>query len=388
MFNIFPFKAIRPCPQNASVFLKDQIDKTPQRRKGKLKLDFLGLIQPQSNDGVAIKKRLKKFINKKILVQDSEKSIYIYKVIHPKSTINGIVGLVDTKKIITKKVKPHEGVLDQVVKTFSSFLKTAEINTEPVVLAYDNNKELDQRINEIQRSKPHYHFTHADSVHKLWRINHPTLLNQIQTLSKKNDILYLMDGHHRCASSANLTRLDTALENYRYCLSFIVPSDQLYFDSFYRLFKDLNGTRVDYFLASLSESFVVNGMKNYSLPTSSKQFNLFINKKWYRLIHKTKEAKVISSQTIYDSIAKQLLDITDLRTDPRIEYGYDNDPKQAVENAVLSKKVALGIIHYPIKFATIKEVCDQDLLLPPKSTCIIPKPLNGLLIYNFEDVNN
>jgi len=91
----------------------------------------------------------------------------------------------------------------------------------------------------------------------------------------------------------------------------------------------------------------------------------------------------IPSQIIYDKIAKPLLNIRDLQRDKRIQYHHYNNPMTEIKNAVDRKEFVFGIQHYDISFEDIKTVISTSKLLPPKSTHIEPKPLNGMLIFDF-----
>ena len=54
-----------------------------------------------------------------------------------------------------------------------------------------------------------------------------------------------------------------------------------------------------------------------------------------------------------------------------------------IGEAVDMGEFAFGLQHYPIPFSDIVATVEDSDLLPPKSTHIKPKPLHGMLIFDF-----
>ena len=79
-----------------------------------------------------------------------------------------------------------------------------------------------------------------------------------------------------------------------------------------------------------------------------------------------------------------MLGIENLHTDARIDYQYHENNKKGIEQAVDSKQYKLGIAHFPISLDFVKRCLSEGALLPPKSTYVFPKLLNGLLMYDFK----
>jgi uncharacterized protein (DUF1015 family) len=91
----------------------------------------------------------------------------------------------------------------------------------------------------------------------------------------------------------------------------------------------------------------------------------------------------IPTNIIYEDIAKPLLNIQNLQKDKRISYVHYEHPEQQIKESVDIGEFGFGLQHYPIPFSDIVETVEDSDLLPPKSTHIKPKPLHGMLIFDF-----
>ena len=146
--------------------------------------------------------------------------------------------------------------------------------------------------------------------------------------------------------------------------------------------------RIDHFIAELSNNFEVERTLSYLPPTNAFEFSMYIGGSWFCLTSKrdrslTPTLSRIPTNIIYEDIAKPLLNIQNLQKDKRISYVYYEHPEQQIKEAVNMGEFAFGLQHYPIPFSDIVATVEDSDLLPPKSTHIKPKPLHGMLIFDF-----
>ena len=78
-----------------------------------------------------------------------------------------------------------------------------------------------------------------------------------------------------------------------------------------------------------------------------------------------------------------MLNIQNLQKDKQISYIHYEYTEQKIKDAVDMGEFAFGLQHYPIPYSDIVATVKDSDLLPPKSTHIKPKPLHGLLIFDF-----
>ena len=73
--------------------------------------------------------------------------------------------------------------------------------------------------------------------------------------------------------------------------------------------------------------------------------------------------------------------ITDVRTNTRLNYFYENDDMEAIKKNIDNNNYAVGFGLQPIKIEQLKSIADAQLVMPPKSTYIFPKVRSGITIY-------
>jgi uncharacterized protein (DUF1015 family) len=197
--------------------------------------------------------------------------------------------------------------------------------------------------------------------------------------------LYIADGHHRCFSSLSYSKEDKTKDQF---LAILLPHDQLQIDGFCRMFRNLNEMRIDHFIAELSNNFKLERLSTYKAPKNVFEFSMYISGSWFRLTSKRDSSMKptlsrIPTNIIYEDIAKPLLNIQNLQKDKQISYVHYEQPQQQIKEAVNMGEFTFGLQHYPIPFSDIVATVEDSDLLPPKSTHIKPKPLHGMLIFDF-----
>ena len=378
-----PFKAIRPRPQQLKSWVNRQIGEAVSQNEDLL--DFLSLIQPESNNTAQIRKRLHAFLRQEVLVRDPNPSLYLLQIQSSNSKWVGFIGCIQTGKLNTGEIKPHEDVENSRVKAFKEYLKNTQLNAEPVVLCHPPNKELEEICYQFTNSKAFAEFKRKETDYKLWRIDHPILIDRVNAAFKSINSLYIADGHHRCFSSLSYSKEDKEKNQ---LLAMLLPHDQLQIDGFCRMFSNLNEMRIDHFIAELSNNFKVERLSAYKAPKNAFEFSMYIGGSWFRLTSNrdrslTPTLSRIPTNIIYEDIAKPLLNIQNLQKDKRISYIHYEQPEQQIKEAVDMGEFAFGLQHYPIPFSDIVATVEDSDLLPPKSTHIKPKPLHGMLIFDF-----
>jgi len=381
--NLAPFKAIRTRPQQLKSWVNRQIGDS--YNKITEPLDFISLIQPKSNNSAQIRKRLDSLLKLGVLVQDPNPSLYLLQIQTGDCKWMGFIGCVQTELLKTSEIKPHEDVEKSRVNTFKEYLKNTQLNAEPVLLCHQHNKELEDIYYQFTNSKPFAEFERKESRYKLWRLEHPILISRVNKALKSVDSLYIADGHHRSFSSLAYAKEDKTKDQF---LTMLTSCQQIKIDGFCRMFSSLNELRIDHFIAELSNNFDVERLLFYTPPTKAFEFSMYIGGSWFRLTSNRNDAATptlnrIPTYIIYEDLAKPLLNIKNLQKDRRISYVYYENPSRQIKEAVDKGEFMFGLQHYPIPFSDIVATVDDSDLLPPKSTHIQPKPLHGMLIFDF-----
>jgi len=409
------FKAVRPAPDKVHLVASRSVDAYSKvELNARLSINpysFLHIIKPEFNDEVKsksntnsllekIKKKYIKFIDEEIFIHDKKDSIYVYQQISEWRTFTGFVACAAADDYTNNIIKIHEQTLAEKEEKLKEYLEVCDFNAEPVCFGHDNNEVLENYLNDVVRERnTTYDFTSFDKIrHKIWVVDKPNEIENIQTIFKKIGNIYIADGHHRSASSTRLAHWRreqlknyTGQENFNFFLGIFFSEKQLKIVEFNRLVKDLNGLASDDFLVELKKTFVVHKLhKDDSKPTQLHQINIYVNKCWYSLtpLHGTFNDKdpvlSLDAQILSDNILSPILNIHDLRSDSRVAFVPGIIPTLELEKLVDSGKYAVAFVLFSVSMQQLKDVADSGKIMPPKSTWVEPKLRSGLIVFDLE----
>lgn len=412
MAKIIPFKAVRPTRDKVNLLAARSYDSyTTAQIESRLRdnpFSFLHIVNPgykfhKEISGIEryglVRNRYEEFKEDGIFMQDEKPSFYIYKIVNRDGLeFNGIVAAASVQDYEDDVIKKHEDTLEYRELVMKDYAKTIGFNAEAVLLTYPDNDDLEVIIDSIMDSRPEYEFTTTyRDTHYLWNVDDEIVLKKIQDLFAEMPALYIADGHHRSASSYLLAK-DLRAENpnhtgneaYNFFMSFLIPESDLKIYEFNRLVKDLNGMEKEEFLIKLDESFrIENRGQDYYRPSKIHQFSMYLDGEFYSLHLRKKKYNIenaldaLDSQILYVTILKPLLGIDDLRNDQRIEYSHGKKELAYVQTVVDSGTFAVGFGMLPVTTDELKQIADEGLKMPPKSTYIEPKLRSGVTVYEF-----
>lgn len=412
MAKIIPFKAVRPTRDKVNLLAARSYESyTAMQVESRLRdnpFSFLHIVNPgfryhKEISGVEryglVRNRYQEFKEDGIFMQDEKPSLYIYKIVNRDGLVfHGIVAATSVQDYEDDIIKKHEDTLEFREVNFKEYLKTVGFNAESVLLTYPDNKELEAIINSVMQSRPEYEFTTTyRDTHYVWNIDDEVLLKKIQDIYSEMPALYIADGHHRSASAFLLAKdlkeknpHHTGEEAYNFFMSYLIPESELKIYEFNRLVKDLNGMSKEEFLIKLDAYFrIENRGLDYYKPAKLHHFSMYLDGEFYSLnLRKTSyeinnALDALDTYILYVTVLKPLLGIEDLRNDQRIEYAHGKKDLAYVKTAVDSGTFAVGFGLLPVTSTEIKQIADEGLKMPPKSTYIEPKLRSGVTVYEF-----
>jgi len=283
-------------------------------------------------------------------------------------------------------------------ETFKTYLKTVGFNAEPVLLTYPDNTIISEIIKKTQKNHAEFEFTMTyRDTHFLWKIDDKDTIAIIQKEFEQMNTIYIADGHHRSASSHLLYTDEKAnnpnhngTESYNFFMSYLIPESELVIHEFNRLIKDLNGLTKEEFLIKLDEFYRIEnrGIMPYS-PSKAHHFSMYLDGEFYSLyLRKTSyefntALNKLDAQLLYETILQPILGIEDLRNDNRIEYVNGRHDMITIKSSVDSGEFMVGFGMCPTTVEQMKQIADEGLKMPPKSTYILPKLRSGITVYEF-----
>ncbi len=412
MAKIIPFKAVRPTRDKVSlVAARSYQSYTKAQLEARLRdnpFSFLHIVNPgykydKEISGEArynlVRNRYLEFIEDGIFIKDETACYYVYKIVDRDQQIfNGIVAATNAEDYENDVIKKHEDTIAHREIIFKDYLKTVGFNAEPVLLTYPDNDVIANIIEDIQNERAEFEFTTTyRDTHYLWKVEDTGLVEKIRIEFEQMKTIYIADGHHRSASSYLLYRDMKANnpehkgdEHYNFFMSYLLPESDLKIHEFNRVVKDLNGLTKEEFLIHLDTLYrIENRGKMPYKPSKKHHFSMYLDGEFYSLyLRKTSydidtSLDALDAQILYKTILQPILGINDLRTDKRISYINGKKDIVNIKESVDSGQFTVGFGMVPVNMSEMKQIANDGLKMPPKSTFIEPKLRSGVTIYEF-----
>lgn len=342
----------------------------------------------------------RKFQEKGWLVQDDTENYYIYAQTMNGRTQYGFVVGAWVPDYMEGRIKKHELTRRDKEEDRMKHVRCNNANIEPVFFAFPDNVVLENIIRDVTSGTPEYDFVAPDGFgHTLWVIDNPETIDAITKEFANIPNLYIADGHHRSAAAALVGAEKAAAnphhtgeEEYNYFMAVAFPASHLNIIDYNRVVKDLNGLTPAEFLDKLSENFNVEekGTVTYT-PSALHNFSLYLDGKWYSLTAKpgtfndSDPIGILDVTVSSDLILRDILNITDLRSDKRIDFVGGIRGLEELKRRVDSGEMAMALALYPVTMDQLINIADSGNIMPPKTTWFEPKLRSGLVIHKLDD---
>ncbi|MCM1517880.1 MAG: DUF1015 domain-containing protein [Pseudoflavonifractor sp.] len=340
------------------------------------------------------------FQEKGWLVQDDKEHYYIYAQTMNGRTQYGIVVAANVDDYLNENIKKHELTRRDKEEDRMKHVRINNANIEPVFFAFPDNKTLDGIITKVTAGKPEYDFTAPDGFgHTFWVIDDDETIDTITKTFAHIPYLYIADGHHRTAAAA-LVGAEKARQNpdhrgdeeYNYFLAVCFPASHLKILDYNRLVKDLNGLSPAEFLEKLEYNFIVKDMGPLPYrPDALHNFSLYLEGTWYSLTARpgtyndSDPIGVLDVTISSDLILRDLLGISDLRSDKRVDFVGGIRGLEELKNRVDSGDWAAALALFPVSMEQLMNIADTGNIMPPKTTWFEPKLRSGIVIHKLDD---
>jgi uncharacterized protein (DUF1015 family) len=412
MPNIRPFKAVRPTRDKVSLVASRSYESyKPEELESRLRdnpFSFLQILNPgfkyqQEISGKKryemVRNRYQEFKEDEIFTHDEKPCYYFYKIVNREGFVfHGIVAAASVEDYENNLIKKHEATIQYRENRFKEYLKTVGFNAEAVLLTYPDHSKIKEMIDKVLTTRAEYEFTTTyRDTHYVWKIDDADMVQKIQQHFSQMEAIYIADGHHRSSSSALLAKdlkeknkNHTGEEPYNYFMSFLIPESDLKIYEFNRLVQGLNGLTKEEFLIKLDALYRIEDRgTSYYKPSKKHHFSMYLDGAFYSLYLRknsyeiTNALDALDTQILYTTILKPILGIKDVRNDKRLDYADGKKDLVFVKDEIDKGKFTVGFGMLPVTIAEMKQIADEGLTMPPKSTFIEPKLRSGVTIYEF-----
>ena len=399
MINIIPFKGTRPFNEDAKNLIAPSTDHLSIENieifKKNNYWNYLKILNPvgqlkEKDSLVEAKLHFDEMKKNEVVKKDLTNNFYIYQIEFNDHIQLGFLSLTLIEDFINNKIRAHEKIYESRMKERAEQMDNIGAQIGPIYVSYPDNDKINDILKSYIKKPPNYDFESFDnSIHKLWCVDDPEFHKLIINYFKLVENLYIADGHHRMGAmtiiSDNYKSNNKKLEH---VMIAAFPASQSKIYDYNRVVKDLNGLDEKEFIKLLSKHFDINIEKKSFKPIKKNQFGMYHENKWYSLQFK----EIIDKKNILESLdinilnnycLKPYLNIQDVNNDKRIRFIAGCHGLEALEKKVDENNDSVAFSIFPSSITDVIKIANNNLTMPPKTTWFDPKPLDGLLVYEF-----
>lgn len=356
-------------------------------------------------------KDFRSWLKNKILIQEERPAIYFYSqqynIQGEKKTRLGFISLLHLAEN-NSGVFRHEHTRREPKEDRLRLLKQVKANLSPIFAIFLDNKRIIQRTYQqhIKDNKPFIDLVDDEkTVHKLWKIDSPQILEAIQKSVAAEDI-FIADGHHRYEVACvyrdmrreKLAGRFTGEESFNFIMAYFTNTDPrgLTILSTHRLLKLGSSTDIKKLLLSIGEYFDVEEVKEktkffFLMEKGGRTENLlgmYKDRRYYllrlkniRILDKMIHDKPKSYRSLDVCILNSIIfdKILGLGPKEKENLRFSQQASEFIEE-VDSDPLCIAFFLNSVKIQQIISVSKDAERMPPKSTYFYPKVLSGLVI--------
>lgn len=409
-----PFKAVRPLPEFVARVASLPYDVMNRSEAGTMAqgnpYSFLHVVRaeidlPETVDDYADEvyeqgcRRLYNMMDEGVLQQDAKPLFYIYRQIMKGRVQTGLVATVSVDEYLDNTIKKHEFTRKEKEVDRTRHFDVCDAHTEPVFLTYRKRDAINSLVNDfIKFNDPVYDFkTEDDITHIFWVLDDEETIEALVAQFDAIPFLYIADGHHRSATSANvgLKRREQYPDapkdaEFNYFLAVVFPDDDLFIMDYNRVAKDLNGMTSDEFLKQLRTIYKVERVEEAFHPHKKATMCMYLDNAWYKLeappslFEGLDPVNRLDVSILQNNVLTPLLAIDDPRTSERIDFVGGIRGLEALKRRV-DEGWAVAFAMCPTTMDDLLAIADADMIMPPKSTWFEPKLRSGLFVHLISD---
>lgn len=307
----------------------------------------------------------------------------------------GIVVALDVSDYSKGKIVKHEKTIASSEQDMLKLILQRGAMVKPVLLCHPEVKEITKEIIRLkQKKKPFLALTTkvGHNEYSLYAFSEKDGATLAAIYNSSVPKVYIADGHHRCSTSEKMYKLkgNKKGRDYSLILSAIFPFDQLDILDYNKVVQLPYHLKPTKFIAQVSKVAMLEYVEGPMKPGQKHDLTMCLQDEWYKLTWKkevlkkyTKLPAVLDAHLLDVEILENILGITDVRTDSRVDHVSGDLGPERVQEKSLASEHHVGFCIYPVQFNELVDVSDSGGTLPPKSTWFEPRMINGLIVKSY-----
>ena len=363
-----------------------------------------------------------------VLLRDKEEALYLYNVQyrHPSGQTlirKGLVSLVGLSEFKEGVVKPHEETFESVIADRLRLLDATKAQFSQIFSLYsDEENRVLNLLDEAREQEAMGSITDADGcIHSLYRVSNGDVIAQVQNIFMDKS-LYIVDGHHRYTTALAYRRMQkernpnfNEKDPANHVMMYLCPMEdaglsvlpthrllhwpglmnmedlRLRLEPWFELEEMKNETREVLLAEVLDRMDEIErtgaGLITFGVyhPGEDRCFLLTMKPAARELLkEKPEQMQALDVVILSDVIIHKAMDLDHERCEEENLIHYYSDPDEALDVAVKECNTEdvmtpLLFVMNPTRVKQVKEVADEKLIMPHKSTYFYPKIMTGLL---------
>jgi uncharacterized protein (DUF1015 family) len=372
--------------------------------------NIVRLILPQSTASTTHTEQaaatLQLWLDSGVLATDEKPGFYVYEQQAGDLLQRGVIGALGLSGAAQGIVLPHEDVMPQIVAERADLMRATAANLEPLLLTYRGDPDSGAEggpgdtgaaavIERTVQRRPLLTTTTEDGIrHRLWAVTAPEEITEVRT-----DLLHhralIADGHHRWATYLRLCADHTSPGPWDFGLVLLVDSARypLRVRAIHRL---LHRLAVPDAVAAVADSFrvrTVEGSLDHALEVLTEAHTdgnafLLTGDGTFRVVDRPSPGLLDRVLPADRPQAWRTLDATVLHAvlldhiwqipDTPEHIAYIHDATATVTKA--EREGGTAVLMRPVREDVVRDLAQQGVMMPRKSTSFGPKPATGLVL--------
>ncbi|MBC8200255.1 MAG: DUF1015 domain-containing protein [Desulfobacteraceae bacterium] len=362
------------------------------------------------------------WLSKNILVRDNSPSLYLTSVEFSSEnktiTRYGLIALVGLEPFNKGIIIPHEKTFSKVTAERFELIKACHANFSPIFGIYSDQNDILGSLKDAAGAKvPDMEFIDSNSLkHRLWRITDTSMHSHITDAMKEKKLL-IADGHHRYETALKYKKRISEIKpgfsadhpaNYVMMYLSSMEDPGLIILPAHRMLKKVQDSDLETFIQKAENYFEITTIpfdeksrekarvqfiSALRLNNSKNIIGVFIKNRqeFYLLRLKPQIMKQMFGKEISASlinldvtvltrlILMEILGFDQSMLDNEKLIAYSSSEEKAIQE-VASGRCDITFILNPTKINQVREIAQQGLIMPRKSTYFYPKVITGQVI--------